>query len=217
MAATASTAAWSERRGIPPTAAVERDVASADGLRYRVRAIRPDDAARLVEFHRGLSAHSVYLRFFSVHPTLSDAEVARFTTVDGVNRLALVAAVDDRLIAVGRFDREPGSSEAEVAFVVADDYQHHGIGSLLLDELVLAARTRGVQVFRAETLTENRPMLDVFHHSGYPVSASIDGGVVSLRFPIAETERSRAVVAAREATRCPGGPQKTGEDAEGGA
>jgi GNAT superfamily N-acetyltransferase len=217
MAAPASTAAWSGRPGTPPSAALERDVASADGLRYRLRAIRPDDAARLVEFHGALSAHSVYLRFFSVHPRLSDAEVARFTTVDGVNRLALVATVGDRLIGVGRFDREAGNPEAEVAFVVADEYQHHGIGSLLLDELVRAARARGVRVFRAETLSENRPMLDVFHHSGYPVSASIDGGVVSLRFSIAETEGSRAALAAREASRSPAPSREGDEGVEGGA
>jgi GNAT superfamily N-acetyltransferase len=217
MAATASTGAWSERRDITPAVVLERDIASADGLRYRVRAIRPDDAERLVEFHRTLSAHSVYLRFFSVHPKLSDAEVARFTTVDGINRLALVATVGDRLIGVGRFDREAGSPEAEVAFVVADDCQHHGVGSLLLDELARAARTRGVQVFRAETLAENRPMLDVFHHSGYPVTTSIDGGVVSLRFPITETGHSRAVVASREATRSQAAPRSTQDDAEGGA
>jgi GNAT superfamily N-acetyltransferase len=215
MAANSSTAAWPGRTGVPPTDALERDVASADGLRYHVRAIRPEDAERLVDFHGTLSAHSVYLRFFSVHPKLSSAEVARFTNVDGVNRLALVATIGDQLIAVGRFDREAGSQEAEVAFVVADEYQHHGIGSLLLDELVRAARSRGVQVFRAETLSENRPMLDVFHHSGYPVTASLDCGVVSLRFPITETERSRAALAAREATRSPARSRETDEEPAG--
>ena len=127
---------------------LEREVAGAEGLRYHVRPIRPDDAARLVAFHRHLSPHSVYLRFFTFHPTLTDAEVARFTTVDYVDRLALVATVGDRIIAVGRFDRAPGGTEAEVAFVVADEYQHHGIGSLLLDELAraaLAAGSRGLQ------------------------------------------------------------------------
>jgi GNAT superfamily N-acetyltransferase len=215
MAATASTAAGTGRPGTPATADLERDVESADGLRYRVRPIRPDDAERLVQFHQTLSPHSVYLRFFSVHPKLSDAEVTRFTTVDGVNRLALVATDGDRLMAVGRFDREQGGEEAEVAFVVADEFQRHGIGSLLLDELVRAARARGVQVFRAETLSENRPMLDVFHHSGFPVSATIDGGVVSLRFPITETEQSRAALAEREASRPPLHTGTTDEVVEG--
>jgi len=180
---------------------LERDVAGDGGIRYHLRPIRPDDAARLVAFHRNLSPHSVYLRFFTFHPTLSEAEVARFTTVDYVDRLALVATVGDRLIAVGRFDRAPGETEAEVAFVVADEYQHHGVGTLLLDELARAARARGVETFRADTLAENRAMLDVFRHAGFQVSSSIEYGTVTVRFPIAETEAYRAALAAREATR----------------
>ena len=180
---------------------LERDVAGDGGLRYHVRPIRPDDAARLVAFHRQLSPHSVYMRFFTFHPTLTAAEVARFTTVDYVDRLALVATVGDRLIAVGRFDRPPAATEAEVAFVVADEYQHHGIGSLLLDELARAAWQRGVEVFTADTLAENSAMLDVFRHAGFPVTSGVEYGTVTLRFPIAPTDDYQALLAAREASR----------------
>lgn len=182
---------------------LERDVACEDGLRYHVRPIRPDDAGRLVAFHQHLSPHSVYLRFFSFHPTLSQAEVERFTTVDYVDRLALVAELDDRLIAVGRFDRDKGSNEAEVAFVVADEYQQQGIGTLLLDELARAARQRNVRTFRAETLAENQTMLDVFRHAGFPVTSSVEYGTVTLRFPVAATDAYLAALADREAQRVP--------------
>jgi GNAT superfamily N-acetyltransferase len=180
---------------------LERDVAGHDGLRYHVRPIRPDDAPRLVAFHEQLSPHSVYMRFFTFHPTLSRGEVERFTTVDYVDRLALVATVGDRLVAVARFDRVPGETEAEVAFVVADEYQHHGIGSLLLDELVRAARQRGIEVFKADTLAENSAMLDVFRHAGFPVTSGVEYGTVTLRFPIAPTEAYRTALAAREEAR----------------
>ena len=180
---------------------LEREVTGDGNLRYRVRPIRPEDAKRLVAFHRHLSPHSVYLRFFSFHPELSEAEVSRFTTVDYEDRLALVALDGDRLIGVGRFDRAPGEAEAEVAFVVADEYQHHGIGTLLLDELVRAARQRGIDTFRADTLAENRPMLDVFHHAGFPVVSSMEYGTVTLRFPITLTGSYARALDAREARR----------------
>ena len=180
---------------------LERDVVSDESTFYRLRPIRPDDAARLIEFHRHLAPHSVYLRFFSFHPTLSEAEVQRFTCVDYINRLALVAEIDGRLIAVGRFDSKPGDSEAEVAFVVADEYQHHGIGSLLLDELAEAARARGITTFRAETLGENHTMLDVFRHAGFCLASSVEYGTVTLRFPIEPTEKYRAALAERESRR----------------
>jgi GNAT superfamily N-acetyltransferase len=180
---------------------LSRDVCSDGDILYRVRPIRPDDEARLVAFHQHLSPRSVYLRFFTFHPTLSKTEVDRFTHVDYCNRLALVAVEDDRLIAVGRFDRQEGETEAEVAFVVADEYQHHGIGSLLLDELAKAARRRGILSFRAETLCENNVMLDVFRHAGFAVMSHIDCGTVTLRFPIALTPTYEAALAERETHR----------------
>ncbi len=188
---------------VPPNypSGLERDVVSAGSTRIHLRPIRPDDAERLVEFHNHLSPHSSYLRFFTFHPVLSAAEVERFTCVDYENRFALVAEIDDHLVAVGRFDRHLGTSDAEVAFVVADDLQHHGIGSLLLDELAGAARERGITTFLADTLEENHTMLGVFLHSGFPVTKSTEYGTVTLRFSIEETDASRAALALREQAR----------------
>lgn len=99
------------------------------------RPIRPEDATRLVDFHRHLSAHSVYRRDFFMHPTLSAAEIERFTHVDCIDRLALIVEDGDEFGAVGRYDRGAGPTEAEVAFLVADEYEHQGIGTLILEHL----------------------------------------------------------------------------------
>jgi GNAT superfamily N-acetyltransferase len=114
---------------------------------------------------------------------------------------------------VGRYDSAPGDTEAEVAFVVADEFQHHGIGALLLDELARAAWARGITSFRAETLCENRAMLDVFHHSGFPVTSSVEYGTVTLRFPIEPTDAYRAALDDRKASRqCPSSAPATTHD-----
>lgn len=178
-----------------------REVQCADGTSYRVRPIRPDDGPRLAAFHHHLSTQTVYLRFFTYHPELSAMEIERFTCVDYCNRMALVAEREGVLIAVGRYDRVPDSAEAEVAFVVADEYQHHGIGTLLLDELARTALQRGITKFVANTLSENRKMLEVFFHSGFHVISSRDSDVVSLEFSIEPDEQYRSALAEREATR----------------
>jgi GNAT superfamily N-acetyltransferase len=154
------------------------------GSIVHVRPIRADDAPRLLVFHRQLSPSSVYRRHFFVHPELSEAETEYFARVDYRDRLALIAEDSGRLIAVGRYDRSPGTTEAEVAFVVADAYQHLGIGTMLLDHLADAARPVGIATFVASTLAENRAMVDVFLHSGFPVGTSSSHGVVGVRVSI---------------------------------
>lgn len=161
------------------------EVETTTGDRLLLRPIRGEDGERLVSFHERLSPHSVYQRYFSLHPHLSPSEVERYTHVDYANRLALVAELGPKIIAVGRYERLPSSTEAEVAFVVADEFQHQGIGTLLLRRLAEAARTRGIRTFVAQTLSENRDMLDVFFNSGFEVASSCEYGTVSLRFPIA--------------------------------
>jgi GNAT superfamily N-acetyltransferase len=176
---------------------LEFDAISMEQFRFRVRPIRPDDVTALVQFHERLSDRSCYLRYFSLHRHLSPKEAERFTRVDYRDRLALVAEHDGRINAVGRYDRRPETAEAEVAFVVADECQHHGIGSLLLDELASAARDRGITNFVADTLDENLTMLRVFTHSGFPVTRRCEYGTVSLCFPIAPTPSSEASFARR--------------------
>ena len=111
----------------------ERSVfVTTDGDEIVVRPIRPDDAPALVDFHEHLSAETIYLRFFSSHTHLRPAEVERFIHVDGHDRFAVVAEHGGAMVAVARYDRLKDPRTAEVAFVVADAWQHHGIGSFLL-------------------------------------------------------------------------------------
>jgi GNAT superfamily N-acetyltransferase len=163
---------------------LECDVETIGGSTVHLLPIRPEDGGRLTEFHEHLSPQSVYRRFFFIHPRLSVAEVERFTHVDYVNRLALVAEHSNMLVGVGRYERIPETEEAEVAFVVADQFQHHGIGTILLDHLCDAALTNGISTFTAQTLADNQDMLDVFMKSGFRVISTREHGTVSLRFPI---------------------------------
>ncbi|MEO6821446.1 MAG: GNAT family N-acetyltransferase, partial [Candidatus Nanopelagicales bacterium] len=115
------------------------DVVLSDGRPAHIRAIRPDDAHELVRFHESLSANTVYYRFFAPYPELSQRDVRRFTTVDHVDRVALVATVGESIVAVGRYDVvSPGT--AELAFTVRDDHQGRGLGSVLLEHLAAVAR-----------------------------------------------------------------------------
>lgn len=174
-------------RGPSYPVGLERDMVTSHGDRIRIRPIRPSDDAGLEAFHLGLSDRSVYRRFFFVHPALSPAEVEHFTHVDYADRLALVADDGGRIVGVGRYERTPGTVEAEVAFVVTDSFQHRGIATLLLDQLVRAAVERGITTFTAQTMAENHAMLSVFRGSGFPLTTATEFDTVTVRFPIVPT------------------------------
>ena len=175
--------------------ALDRTITLADGEVVHLRPIHPGDAAALVAFHARLSSDSVYRRYFSFHPELSETEVTWLTTVDYVDRLALVIEVSEDLVAVGRYDRLPGTESAEVAFLVTDNYQHRGLGMLLLQHLATAARRHGITTFVAETQASNRDMMGVFVGSGFEVTSSLDAGIISVKFRIAPYDADGTSVA----------------------
>lgn len=180
----------------------EADVVVSDGATMHIRPIRPDDAARIEALHSRLSAQTIYFRFFTPVARLTPQMLARFTNVDYVERMALVGVLGDDLIAVARYEslatRYGEGREAEVAFLVADEHQGRGIGSVMLEHLAAAGRAAGITRFVADTLPENSRMLRVFHDAGFDDVRAFEDGVVRVAFPIAPTESSEAVSHARE-------------------
>lgn len=155
-----------------------------DGASVDVVTMRPSDAEKLVRFHHTLSPETAYLRFFGFHPELSPGELYRFTHVDHWDREAMIAIANGEIVAVARYDRPRASTDAEVAFIVADSWQGRGLGTLLFARLARRAREVGVERFTAETLTHNRPMLAVFRHVGLPLSERTERDVVHLEIEL---------------------------------
>ena len=156
-----------------------------DGREVRIRPIRPDDVARLREFHSRLSSNTTRLRFFSPLKQLSSDFANRLTTVDFAKRCAFVISPldEDTIHAVGRYEGETRRS-AEVAFVVEDAFQGMGIGPLLLDRLVEHARRAGFTRFSAVTLCENTQMLSLFRESPYHAHIHIERDLAFVRMDI---------------------------------
>jgi RimJ/RimL family protein N-acetyltransferase len=155
-----------------------------DGTTVTVRPMSPDDGDRLVAFHAGLSPESQRLRFFTAHPRLTDAEVWRFTHVDGHQRAALVAERDGEIVGVARYDRLPRGTVAEAAFVVRDDHQGRGLCTLLLDHLADHARHEGLTHLVAETLPENAAMLRVLRNFTPGATSRYQDGSVEVTVPL---------------------------------
>ena len=176
----------------------ETDTILSDGHTVAIRPIKPSDAPRIEALHSRLSPETIYFRFFTPLPRLSPPMLSRFVNVDYDDRMALVALLGDDIIAVARYDRLPGSSSAEVAFLVDDAHQGRGIATIMLEFLVESAREAGISTFIADTLPENMRMLRVFRDAGFEDSRSFQDGVIRVRFDINPTIESINRMHARE-------------------
>jgi len=174
------------------------DVLLKDGSTARIRPIRPDDATSVASFHGRLSAESIRLRFFTPHPTLSDAEIERTTHLSGPDDLALVALRGGDIVAIAQYNRSPESEEAEVAFVVDDSYQGRGLSTLLLERLAAEGRRFGIRRFVAHTLWENRAMIGVLHDAGFTHRFSHEDAVVNVVLDISPSPEARAAADERD-------------------
>ncbi|MFE3320707.1 GNAT family N-acetyltransferase [Nocardia sp. NPDC059195] len=177
------------------------DVLAADGGVVQLRPIVPADADALAAFHTGLSDRTRYLRYFGPYPQISPKDMYRTTHVDYRDRVGLVAVLGTAIIGVARYEllARPGPRAAEVAFVIADEHQGRGLGSVLLEHLAGAAAENEVVAFVAEVLAENEAMITVFREAGYQLQRSRDGSEVHLEFAIDPTEALRTVRDSREA------------------
>lgn len=165
---------------------LEHPVVLGNGAYLRVRPIRPDDEPKLVELYGRLSEHTAYQRFFTLMRRLPPTWFHFFANVDYRRRLALVAehdtATGSELVGVGRYESSDEEGVAEVALVVQDGWQGRGLGTVLLDDVLSAARARGIRRFRAYVLAENERMLRLLGTRADVLERKIEDGVVALTF-----------------------------------
>jgi acetyl coenzyme A synthetase (ADP forming)-like protein len=163
------------------------DVILRDGSTLRLRAPRAEDSAALIEFLDGLSEQSLYYRFHGF-PSVSEKLIEPFLEPDWHERGHLVGEMEGRVIALATYVRLRDPSAAEVAFVVADEFQSRGIGTRLLEQLAERAAAVGIERFVAEVLPENSQMLHVFEAVGFESTRKLESGTVEVEFRIAATE-----------------------------
>jgi GNAT superfamily N-acetyltransferase len=172
-----------------------------DGSTATIRVSTTQDGPALARFFHRLSPESRQRRFFS----FSEPSTAFVQSLcDSSNpRLQLTLVVtrkmddEDVIVAAGSYIGRDRTA-AEVAMAVEDRFQGKGIGAHLLERLALLAVRAGFTRFWAVTQSDNRGMIDVFRHSGFPVAERFDRGYLELDFSVLPTESSVALSETRD-------------------
>jgi GNAT superfamily N-acetyltransferase len=125
------------------------------------------------------------MTFKRAHP---HAEMLRLVNLDYDQNMALVACSGDEhreIVGMARYDIDPADGFADIAFVVRDEWQRKGIGTVLMRRMTETAVARGLAGFKADVLLENKAMISVFQKSGLPLSLDLGAGVYHVVAPFA--------------------------------
>jgi acetyltransferase len=144
-----------------------------------IRPIRAEDEPLMVDFHRRLSKCAVHLRYFRTVPLgrrISHDALTRACVVDYDREMVLLAerrdtgCAEPQILAVANLAKSSRKNEGEVAVLVRDDYQRHGLGTELVRRLLEVARDEHLDRVVASTLLDNQGMCGVFHRLGFVLS-----------------------------------------------
>jgi acetate---CoA ligase (ADP-forming) len=127
------------------------------------------------------------MRFHGVGRT--DVVARDYAQADGDARVALLARLGGRVVAVAGYHRLNEPTAAEVAFAVADEMQGRGLATRMLEQLAEVAAERGITRFDAEVMAGNRRMLGVFSGAGFDTQRHSEFGEVRVSLDLRPSER----------------------------
>lgn len=167
--------------GVPPD--FEKTVKLKDGTRVLIRPIMPEDKDLWINFYLGLSKLSKYYRFFSSRPKPSKKMIKEYTEIDYMKNFALIGIIkedgEEKMIGVARYVLVPRSDvkKAEVAVVVADEWQAKGLGTKLLVNLLGFIVKRNIKKICGDIFLENDKMMQLVRQSGFKLISENEAGV----------------------------------------
>jgi acetyltransferase len=158
-----------------------------DGRDVTIRPIRPEDEPLMVEFHRTLSDRTVYLRYFvslSLSSRIAHERLLRVCFGDYDREMVLVAELRDpktgarHIAGVGRLNKLRTQNEAEVAVLIADEYQNLGLGFELLQRVIQVARDEKLSRVSSEMFYDNLAMQVISKRLGFQLHTEMDSASV---------------------------------------
>lgn len=163
-----------------------------------IRSATREDLAALHTLDAEASDRSLYFRFFS------GGRIAAEKYTDALGRVpqseqrdCVVAVVDDGIVGMAVLEQLDDDT-GEIAVLIADAVHHEGLGTLLVEELIIAAHARRLSRLTADVLADNTAMLVVLRDLGLPAEQHYADGVVSMALDLEADSDLAERVTARE-------------------
>jgi acetyltransferase len=153
----------------------------AGATRVVVRPALPQDRDLQRAFVRDLSDEARYYRFMTRFRDLPEAMAERFTAIDYIGHVALVAELftdaGATMVGEARYVVDTGDAAAcEFAVAVADAWRGMGLARILLTRLADHAALCGIRRMSGDTIAANTAMIALAKRTGFAVARSREDG-----------------------------------------
>lgn len=142
--------------------------------KLRAGSVRPHNKKQISDGLRDMSPESIRNRFLGSKRDFSEQELQYLTNLDGWNHYAFGIEEREGLkrgVGLIRMVRASHSdTEAEVAITIIDEYQKKGLGSVLLDVIILAARERKIKTLSFTYLPSNEAITKFLLKAGHLIN-----------------------------------------------
>lgn len=153
------------------------------GLTIHFRAIKPSDVGDMRRLFYRFSEEAIYFRYFRRIKMMPRFRMQAYVNIDYRKIMSIVGVVEkegiERIIAEGRYVRGD-DPYADIAFFVDEGYMGKGVASFLFELLIKTAQKQNIRGFRAEVLTENKAVLNLFKKFPYPLKSTFRGEFLTL-------------------------------------
>ncbi|NNM43598.1 MAG: bifunctional acetate--CoA ligase family protein/GNAT family N-acetyltransferase [Chlamydiae bacterium] len=140
------------------------------GIQVVLRPIRPEDEPMIVEFHKSLSAETVfsrYRKFLSLDARIAHQRLIKICCIDYDRDIRIVGEYQKQIIGIGRLIQIPGTKNSQFQMLIVDKFHKCGLGTALLKQLIEIARKEKIKKIESAIFQENYGMLEICKKLGF--------------------------------------------------
>ncbi|CAH0529632.1 bifunctional acetate--CoA ligase family protein/GNAT family N-acetyltransferase [Vibrio hippocampi] len=168
---------------------MERVVNLKHGKPVLLRPIKPEDEPLHAEFLTHVTREDLYKRFFSDVGEFDHAALANLTQIDYDREMAFVAIEDfntpqPQIIGVCRVMLSADNHDGEFGILVRSQLKGHGLGRILMQQLVDYCQQKGTRYLVGMTMPNNSGMLALAKSLGFEIDISFEDGTADMRLTL---------------------------------
>ncbi|MFM9629229.1 MULTISPECIES: bifunctional acetate--CoA ligase family protein/GNAT family N-acetyltransferase [Streptomyces] len=169
----------------------------ADGTTVSIRPVLAGDHDQLEGLYLEMSPENLRRRFFAVSTRSAALAADRACAPARPGHRALLAEARGRVLGLAEYDTGGAADSAEISVAVAEGLHHRGVGTLLIEHVVSAARSDGITTLTADTLADNHEILRLFAGLGLYVDRRREGPEVHCTIALGQDDAYLSAVETR--------------------